>query len=375
MTLFRAANSAADADWSVPSPRGPYPVGQPFPDADGPTERLYTVADEPQPLAEPDGPGTGHVGTGTRRERRPGGGGPGTGGLEAEGADSGRFDAGGADTGGFPADGADTGAFAAEGRANRAGRGVALAIVLAVLALVGSAGASLIAWQALGRADRAGAMAHHPAATPAPAPTATPSTGGTIPAVPAGGTVAGVPAGYTLSYAQEPLRLQAPCGAAAFVDLGAPRAGVPQPQADLRYDNPCGPDGPVLSVGPAGRAGSLVGDPDTDAPGCAAAIGSRPLGKQDGVPIRAGTTLCVLSPTNGGTRLSLVEVTDVDETGTAGLRVTAWLAPPGPMTGPDQATASGVPAASGPASEPATDAGASAPPETVVPSGEAAPGE
>ena len=58
MSLFRASDPAADADWSVPTPRGPYPVTPSYPDPssdpDAPTQRLYRPIDEPEPLSEPD---------------------------------------------------------------------------------------------------------------------------------------------------------------------------------------------------------------------------------------------------------------------------------------------------------------------------------
>ena len=57
MSLFRASDPAADADWSVPTPRGPYPVNPSYPDPDAATQRLYRPMDEPEPLTEPDDSG------------------------------------------------------------------------------------------------------------------------------------------------------------------------------------------------------------------------------------------------------------------------------------------------------------------------------
>ena len=291
MSLFRAANSATDADWSVPTPRGPYPVNPAYPDPDGPTQRLYAHPDEPEPLVEPDEPDP-------------------------------------ADEPGPPA----------------RSRGAALALAIAVLALFVSGAAGVLAWGALSRAEGA-RVDRHP--TPALPPAA--SAAITSP-TPAGSTVPAPTGGYAVVYAREPLRIRVPCGSAAFLDLGTPRTGTPVHRADLRYDNACGGDGALLSLGPAAGSGSTVGDPDADAPDCADAVAADPLGARESVPVRAGTVLCVRS----GTRLALVEVTDVGPTGTAGLRLTAWSAPDAP---------------------PGTPPGTGAPAENVVPSGEATPGE
>src|SRR5690242_297500 len=141
MSLFRASDPAADADWSVPTPRGPYPVNPSYPDPDAPTQRLYQPIDEPEPLAEPDEP----------RSYEP---------LPAE-------------------------------YGSPRSRGVLVALVIAVLALLASGGASYIAWSAKGRTE---AM-HMPATVPAPVPstlaaTSAPTPQATTPAV--------APSGYIL---------------------------------------------------------------------------------------------------------------------------------------------------------------------------------
>jgi hypothetical protein len=310
MSVFRASNSAADTDWSVPTPRGPYPVNPSQSDPDGPTQRLYHPADEPEPLAEPDEP---------------------------------YFDE--------PA---------------RRNRGVTLALVIAALALIASGGASAIAWHAMGLADEAGSMMdmHMPPAAPSVVPSAVPTVAAST-AVPAA-------SGYSLTYAQEPLQIRAACGAAALVDLDRPRVDAPEQQSDLRYDNRCGADGPLLSVGPGAQAGSHIADPDADAPGCAEAVRTSPLEAGESVPVQKGTVFCLLTTAAAGARpaLALVEVTGVDAKGAASLRATAWTVPAGAP--PDQAT---PPDAAAPSDRATPDGAVPADPDEDVPSEEATPGE
>src|SRR3954467_15021097 len=106
MSIFRASNTPG-TDWSVPVQRGPYPPGHL--DQDGSTERLYTPADayalpdEPEPLAEP--------------------------GFDDPGGDARDYDGSGIDQ--------------PERR-----RGAASAVAIALIALLASGGASLMAWHA-----------------------------------------------------------------------------------------------------------------------------------------------------------------------------------------------------------------------------------
>jgi hypothetical protein len=315
MSLFRASDPAADTDWSVPTPRGPYPVNPSYPDPDGPTQRLYQPMDEPEPLAEPDDPGP-------------------------------------------------YGSLRPAHRSHRSG-GVFAALAIAVLALLSSGGASYIAWSAKGRADEAGAMSHMPAM----APTAVPSTVAAMSAPPAATTSeAPAPAasGYTLRYAQEPLQIKVACDDTALVDLDAPRLDAPEQESDVRYDNKCDAGGPLLSVGPGGQAGSHVTDPESDAPGCAEAIDTEPLDPGESVPVQKGTVLCVRTGGAAGGRpvLALMEVTGLGANGVASLRATAWTMPATPpdATPADQATVSPDD------TEPAV-------PEDDVPSEQAGPGE
>jgi hypothetical protein len=292
MSLFRASDPAADADWSVPTPRGPYPVNPAYPDPDGPTQRLYRPVDEPEPLSEPD-----ESAPYEPSEHRP-----------------------------------------------RHNRGVLVAVIIAVLALLASGAASYVAWSAKGRADKPGTITHPPAALPVTPPVSVPSA---MPTSAAPTETDGATPGYTLRYAQEPLQIRTACGDAALIDLDVPAVDAPEQDSDVRYDNKCGADGPLLSVGPGGKAGSHVTDPDLDAPGCADAVDTEPLDPGETVPVQKGTVLCVRTGGGAGghSMLALVEVTGLGEDGAASLRATGWTATATPSGG-------GSAADSAPPSEP-----------------------
>src|SRR4051794_13308096 len=76
-------------------------------------------------------------------------------------------------------------------------RGVVFAVLLAMLALLVSAGSGLIAWEALGRADEAFSRSSAPASAP------------------------------VATYSDEALLIRAGCGTTTFVDLDEPRVNVP----------------------------------------------------------------------------------------------------------------------------------------------------
>jgi hypothetical protein len=326
MSLFRASDPAADADWSVPTPRGPYPVNPSYPDPDGPTQRLYRPMDEPEPLAEPDDPGPYEPPPPARRSHRT--------------------------------------------------RGVPVALAVAVLALLASGAASYVAWSAKGRAE---AMPHTPAA-PAVVPSTVAAT--SVPA-PQATTPETAPSGYTLRYAREPLQIRVACDEAALVDLDAPRLDAPKQESDVRYDRKCGAAGPLLSVGPGGQAGSHISDPEPDAPGCAEAIDTEPLDPGESVPVQKGTVLCVRTAgaAGGQPMLAMVEVTDLGANGVVALRATAWTMPATPpdVTGSDPAPTGDPdltedPDAADQATLPPDDAGPDVP-QDDVPSEEPGPGE
>jgi hypothetical protein len=136
--------------------------------------------------------------------------------------------------------------------------------------------------------------------------------------------------GYTISYAQEPLRIRSRCSTVVLFevlfDLNVPSADANDQNSDLNYAVRCGSAAPEVSLGPGARAGSLVKDADTDAPGCAAAIRARPLAPGARVPVKKGTVLCLLTVATGGAQANvvLVEVTDVGVGGAAGMRATSW---------------------------------------------------
>jgi hypothetical protein len=268
MSTFRASNTPA-TDWSVPVQRGPYPPG--YLDTDGPTERLYAPADEPEPLAEPDEPPLPEL---------------------------------------------------------QEGRGAAYAVAIALIALFASGGAALMAWNALHEASEAsGAMAalHRPAPTP-PVPAhptfVTPSMTASVP-----GPSASVPvvvpsvSGASLLYGQEPISIDVDCDGDALLEVdGRPRLDAGRQEADLRYDNQCGADGPTLALGPGATAAAHVTDPDPGRLDCADALRDDPLDPGEAVPVQTGTVLCVATPDT----LAVVEVTSLGRHGVAGLRVTGW---------------------------------------------------
>ena len=190
--------------------------------------------------------------------------------------------------------------------------GVIAAVVFSSLALIASAAAAAMSWQA----ERASQEHRNGEPTAAPAPSVEPAES---------------PTGeYQVSYAQEPLRMQVGCAASMYVDLDEPRADAEPGRSDLRYDSRCGgKTKPTLSLGPGAAGGSQVDGSDTDAVGCDRAIRTSPLGSGADVPAVQGTVLCVLTSAVEGDRprMVLVEVTDVAVDGTAGLRATSWTVP------------------------------------------------
>ncbi|WP_433365663.1 hypothetical protein ACQPZX_36265 [Actinoplanes sp. CA-142083] len=176
-----------------------------------------------------------------------------------------------------------------------------LGVVVAVFALITSSIAVLASWRAMSVA-RLVAMS--------------------MPAV-AGATAPPTTTGFSVTYAQEPLRVQVGCSAVLFVDLDEPRANADEKLSDLRYDSRCGQDVPRLTLGPGAAAGAQVKDSDTDAVGCQQAIRTTPIGPGGGVQVRKGAVLCVLTAAIPAS-ISLVEITDVGTTGTAGMRATSW---------------------------------------------------
>jgi hypothetical protein len=270
MSVFRAANTAPDNNqgtWSVPHQRPAYADLY-----DDPTERLYESDTEPEPAAEPK----------PRRTRR---------------------------------------------------GGVVFAVLLALLALIASAAAALIAWRALAVASERPAAA--PATTPAAAPPAvTPSAEPDPSAFAEPSADPSAPdSDYAVSYSAEPLKVQVGCAAVMYLDLDEPRADAEQQQSDLRYDSRCGTGRPTLTLAPGAEAAGLAAGPEVDAPGCADAIRNSPLGVAAAVPVEKGTVLCVLTSAvdaedrGDRPRMVLVEVTDVGQDGTAGLRATSWTVP------------------------------------------------
>ncbi|MFI5892830.1 hypothetical protein ACIA5D_22235 [Actinoplanes sp. NPDC051513] len=183
----------------------------------------------------------------------------------------------------------------------RRDRIASLGVVFAVFALITSSIAVLAAWRAVSLA-RLVAMSM-PAAAGATAPPGS--------------------AGFSVTYAREPLRVQVGCSAVLFVDLDEPRANADEQVSDLRYDSRCGQDVPRLTLGPGAAAGAQVKDSDTDADGCQRAIRTTPIGPGGGVQVRKGAVLCVLTAAIPPS-MSLVEITDVGTTGTAGMRATSW---------------------------------------------------
>ena len=179
-----------------------------------------------------------------------------------------------------------------------------LGVVVAVFALITSSIAVLAAWRAMSLARLVAMTAM--TASAAAGPTGAPNTGG-----------------FAVTYAQEPLRVQVGCSAVLFLDLDEPRANADEKVSDLRYDSRCGQDPPRLTLGPGAAAGAQVQDSDTDADGCERAIRTSPIGPGGSVQVRKGAVLCVLTAAVPAA-MSLVEITDVGVTGTAGMRATSW---------------------------------------------------
>jgi hypothetical protein len=108
-----------------------------------------------------------------------------------------------------------------------------------------------------------------------------------------------------------------------FLDLDEPRANAGENGSDLRYDSRCGDQPPSLTLGPGATAGAQVASGDIDAAGCGEAIRTSPLGPGASVQVRKGAALCVLTAADPPDMV-LVEVTDVGQTGIAGMRATSW---------------------------------------------------
>jgi hypothetical protein len=178
---------------------------------------------------------------------------------------------------------------------------VLLALVLAGVALNLAMVAGLIGWKAL---TAVRTMAQAPSA-----PVARPATTKTT--------------SFAVSYAQEPLRVQVGCSAILYVDLDEPRTDAGSQVSDLRYDSRCGQEQPRLTLGPGATGGAQVRDSDTDAAGCARAIRTSPIGPGASVEVRKGVVLCVLTAAKPA-EMVLVEITEVGQTGTAGMRATSW---------------------------------------------------
>ncbi|MCU7724837.1 hypothetical protein ODJ79_14015 [Actinoplanes sp. KI2] len=177
-----------------------------------------------------------------------------------------------------------------------------LGVLVAVFALVTSSIAVFAGWRAMNLARLVATTMTAGAGAPAAGPRTT---------------------GFTVTYAQEPLRVQVGCSAVLFLDLDEPRANADEKVSDLRYDSRCGQDLPRLTLGPGAAAGAQVKDGNTDAEGCQQAIRNSPIGPGGSVEVRKGVTLCVLTAAIPPS-MSLVEVTDVGATGTAGMRATSW---------------------------------------------------
>jgi hypothetical protein len=173
-----------------------------------------------------------------------------------------------------------------------------LALVVAMVALNVAGVAGLLAWRAL----KTKAITPGKTAT-----TVAPEAG----------------EGYAVAYAQEPLRVQVGCSAVMFLDLDEPRANAGENVSDLRYDSRCGDQPPSLTLGPGATAGAQVSTSDIDAAGCGDAVRTRPLGPGASVQVRKGAALCVLTAASPPDMV-LVEVTDVAQTGIAGMRATSW---------------------------------------------------
>jgi hypothetical protein len=184
--------------------------------------------------------------------------------------------------------------------AGNTGRKLAFsALVISLLALVGSGAVGLLVYRLIG------ASTALPQAQP---------------------VVVGSATGLPVTYAKEALNVRIGCAALVYLDLDEPRAGVGEQVADLRYDSRCGNAPARLTLAVGAVAGSSVPDGNVNASGCLRAIRTGPLGPGVEVEVKKGAALCVLTAAEPA-KLVLVEITDVGATGVAGLRATSWLAP------------------------------------------------
>jgi hypothetical protein len=189
-----------------------------------------------------------------------------------------------------------------ERRRRKRERIVWLGVLLGVLALTISAVAAIASWRAITLVEHVPPVAAVGAPPAAAAPVVT---------------------DFSVTYAQEPLRVQVGCAAVLYIDLDEPRTNADERISDLRYDSRCGQDMPRLTLGPGAEAGAQIKDADTDAAGCERAIRTSPLGPGATAEVRKGTVLCILTAGSPAS-VALVEVTDVGRTGTAGMRATSW---------------------------------------------------
>ncbi|MEU7907309.1 hypothetical protein [Actinoplanes sp. NPDC049118] len=211
-------------------------------------------------------------------------------------------------------------------------RGVVFAVLLAMLAMLVSAGSGLIAWRALGRADEAFRRSYTPAYVP------------------------------VNTYTDQNLRIPAECGTTTFIDLDEPRVNVPGKTGDLRYQSWCEKEAaPRLALGPGAVAGSQPNDADVGEDGCTRAVRAGPLGGATTVPAKKGLVLCIL--TGPAIRRPAASPSGPSPSGTpasGGSPSTARSSPPGPDAGesPESAATSGSNPATPPGAGPAIDAGA-----------------
>lgn len=222
-----------------------------------------------------------------------------------------------------------------------------VAVLVALLAVLVSAGSLAVAWRALDRAEDAREIAlsrapvtgqnpGQPDVAPTPAEPG-PATDPTDPAV--GGTELPVnpAARYGIAYQSTNLQVQVQCNNMTYIDLDKPQVKVDSQVADLTMALDCA-SGAVAQFDPP-EAAAVVPDATANqvTPNdCATRIRTGPVADGAKIPVRQGVVMCLLTSSAAADTLGItwklvvLEVLGVvDESGadTANVRVTAWDVP------------------------------------------------
>ncbi|WP_229073579.1 hypothetical protein [Actinoplanes sp. DH11] len=224
-------------------------------------------------------------------------------------------------------------------------RGSPLVTFVAVLALLLSGAAAVLAWRAgnlaadaVEAAENAGnapAVPAEPTAT-TPPPTTAPSAE-PLPTDPADPTGTGDPTldpqtQYTEAYVEKAMKVPAACNNAVNVDFDEPQVQVDSGIAELYFEDPCGNDPPYFALRPGVRAAKAESEA-VQPVACADLLAISPLAYQGREPVRQGNIYCLTSSRNDARtagipwRMLVMSVTAVGQDGTIALRASAWNIP------------------------------------------------